>query len=415
MLDSSIIRLKSKVGLTAISLAVLALLVCPASQAKGSANDKMQLGELLYFNGNVEGAIRCFKKAIQMKPNMWQAHLNLVNIYIQQNKFDEAIEECNEVLKCKPKHKDVHLILGNLKRAQNDLDGAIESLEKALECGASPAMTHNALGLSHLQKGNIDKAHFHIGQALEKKDKFPEAHLAMGVLHVKKGNKAAALESMDKAIKHKGKNAEARNAKGDILASDGKWKEALEEYKLATKDDPKYAQAWSSIGNAEVQLAGSKDEELNKEEHFDEADKAFKKALDLNPSDKNAKYGLAIICQKRGHLQDAIYYFQGAVMLETDPTMKAQITAHINNLRNQGSFFNVPGVGGGAGGGAGLPGMGGGNPFGQSFADLIKVNAPTVEPKKKKKVSEESTEVNQDPSSSKPAKSAKSQLGAPVY
>lgn len=354
-------------------LAGVLLLGCSASsQAKPTASSKMQLGELLFFNGNIDGAINAFRQAIVLDPKMWEAHLNLVNMYIQKSEFTQAIEECREVLKIKPGNKDVHLVLGNLLRAQNDLDGAEEELKKALDSGAEPAMTHNALGLTMLQKGNADGAYEHISKALQIKKNFPDAHLTLGVVHFKRGDKESALKEFDLAIaQKKEKYPEAHNAKADILANDGKWKEAIEEYNKAIKEEPKYAQAYASLGNAYFQL-----NELSK------AKEAYEKAREINPSDKNILYGLALMLEKTGDISGAIAEFQNAVMLETDLNMATQIRLHINQLKDQGRYqFSV---GDSKDGGNALPGLYNSNPFGgQTFADMIKIKPPKVTSKSK--------------------------------
>ncbi|MBI4533450.1 MAG: tetratricopeptide repeat protein [Candidatus Melainabacteria bacterium] len=327
---------------------------------KPSASSKVQLGELLFFNGNIDGAINAFRHALILDPNLWQAHLNLVNMYIQKNDFPKAIEECREVLKAKPGHKDVHLILGNLLRAQNDLDGAEQELKKAIASGASPALAHNALGLTMLQKGNLNGAHEHISQALLKQKNFADAHLVMGIVLFKKGDKDKALQEIELAIKKKEKYPEAHNAKGDILSSDGKWQEALAEYKKAVTEEPKYAQAFASMGNAYLQLSDT-----------DSAKEAYARARELNPTDKNILYGLALMLEKSKRIDEALAEFQNALMLETDPMMAAQIRVHMNQLRQQKNLQFT--IGGQQGAGGMMPGFEMQNPFGHSYADLIKI------------------------------------------
>jgi tetratricopeptide (TPR) repeat protein len=374
-----------KVAVMGVITALTALLAVPmASEAKPTAASKMQLGELLFFNGNIDGAINAFRYALTLNPKLWEAHLNLVNMYIQKSDFPNAIEECKEVLKVKPTHKDVHLIMGNLLRAQGDLDGAVASLNKALECGANVPMGENALGLTHLQRAGDEKkseaekkeamamAQEHIGNALKKQPKFPDAHLTMGVVQFKKGAKEEALKEMDIAIKQKGKYPEARNAKGDMLASDNKWKEALVEYQKAVEEEPKYAQAWASIGNAQLQLGD-----------VAAAKEAYAKAKAINPSDKNVIYGLALMLEKSGRIDDALAEFQSGLMLENDPQMAANIKLHMDQLRGHGSF-NIGGIGL-YGGNALIKDAATQNPFGASFADMIKIKSPGGKEKDKEK------------------------------
>jgi tetratricopeptide (TPR) repeat protein len=363
----------------AVPLAVGAASFCgsPALAGKPTAQSKMQLGELLFFNGNIDGAINAFRYAIALDPKRWDAHLNLVNMYIQKNDFPAAIEECREVLKVKPDHKDVHLILGNLLRAQNDLDGAIAELMKALESGANPAVVHNAVGLVHLQKGDHDKADEHLQKAIAAQPKnFPDAHLTRAVVLFKKGKKEEAIAELDIAIKQKGKYPEAHNAKGDMLQADKKFDEAIIEYQKAIEEEPKYAQAWANIANIYFS-----------QEKIDEARKAYQKAKDINPQDKNLCYGLGLMLEKLGKVSEAIPEFEAGLANDNDPQMKAQIQAHVDQLKGV-AMPGLPGMGGGAGlfgagaysvGGGALGGGGmrdaAGNPFGVDFTKMVKVKS----------------------------------------
>lgn len=292
-------------------------------------------------------------------------------MYVQKNDYQSAIAECNAILQIKPAHKDTLLALGNLLRMQNDLDGAKSAFEKAIDAGANSAMSHHALGLTLLQKGDLDGAHAHVEEAIKHQKKFPEAHLTMGVIKFKKGQKDECMQHFDEAIRQKDKNPEAHNAKGDILAADGKWKEALAEYKKAVEEEPKYAQAWASIGNAYFQLG-----------EMSPAREAYAKARAINPNDKNIVYGLALALEKSGNISEALTEFQNGLMMEDDPTMKAQISLHVQQLGGTGiSGFNMGGIGPGA---QLMQGAAGQNPFGVSFGDMIKLKAPPSETKGKK-------------------------------
>jgi tetratricopeptide (TPR) repeat protein len=88
--------------------------VCAAT----TAQKEIQRGELLLFKGNINGAIKAFKRAIAIDPKRWDAHLNLVAAYSDKNDFPAAIEECMAVLKVRPDHKDTRLLLGDLLRVQ---------------------------------------------------------------------------------------------------------------------------------------------------------------------------------------------------------------------------------------------------------------------------------------------------------
>lgn len=386
---------------------MLSDIALPASAAaeKPSFPKKMQMGQLLYFNGNVDRAIKCFKDAAKLKPDAFEPHLNLVNIYVQKQEFAEAVEEAREGLKIKPNHRDLHLILGNLLRTlagQKDKDSeeqkklleeATKELGIAQEMGANKALINSTLSVIHIQQGNFDKAMEHCDAALEQKDNLPDAHLIKGVLHFKKGEKEIALKEIDLAIKQKGKNAEARNTKADILVGSGKVEEALEEYKRALKDDEKYHQSMMGIANLLIQ-----------KQKWEEALEHLQKASELKPDDANILYSIGVCLEKLGKVDLAIPKFNDGVLVDPNPTTRAQITMHIRDLQ-QRQLLRVPtllspgGAGSSLGSGAGselnlpgsaplfgpgsqaVPGSGlfapGSSMFGASFKDMIKIKGPS--------------------------------------
>lgn len=359
---------------------------------KPTYSGKMQLGQLLYFNGNIDQAIKAFKYAAQLDPNAFDPHLNLVNIYVQKQDFPAAIEECREGLKIKPKHRDLHLILGNLLRTASSskdsdeqkkyLDEAVKELNEALELGANKALVHSTLAVVHVQTGDMKKAREHVDQAIELKDKNPDAHLIRGVLMFKDGQKAESLKELDIAIEQKEKNAEAHNTKADILFSDGKVEEAVAEYKKALKDDPKYTQAMVGLANI-----------LIKKEKWEEALEQLMKAQDLKSDDANIIYSVAICLEKMGKTEQAIPKFNEGVLVDTNPQSKAQIIAHIRDLQ-QKQFLNVPSLlnpssGTPIGPGSAAPGYGlfgaGSSFFSEPMKDLIKIKAPGEKEEKESK------------------------------
>lgn len=424
-------RLPAYTWLKTLTVAsALSYTLLPAMAAsKPTYAHKMEIGQLLYFNGDIDRAINAFKAAGELNPKAFEPHLNLVNLYIQKGSpdgIDRAAEECKEVLQRKPANREVHLILGNILRTQAGtitdpeaakakLAEAMKEVAQAEELGAPEAMCENTIGLCKLQMGDNEGALQHIDAAIKKQNNFPDAHLIRGVLLFKaatapkpdakppaEGAAPPALdvkspemkkkldevfEALDTAITQKnGVNAEAVNTKADILFALGRFDEALEAYKKAAAQETRYAQAWAGLGNCAAQLANTAPED-KKHEHISAAKDAYAKAKKLKPTDKNIIYGLAVMLEKQGQIQEAIEEFNEGLQLETDTNMHNQIQNHVNQLRGAtglGGFGNSFGAGIGtiggsasAAGGAGL----GNNMFtsgalSQPFKDLIKIKAP---------------------------------------
>src|SRR5438270_9472391 len=107
---------------TAVAMLIAAGFSAPALAAPNATYaHKMEMGQLLYFNGDVDRAIAAYEAAAELAPNAFEPHLNLLQMYVQKG-TDEAMEkaahECNEVLKRKPGNREVHFLLANILRTQ---------------------------------------------------------------------------------------------------------------------------------------------------------------------------------------------------------------------------------------------------------------------------------------------------------
>lgn len=359
-----------------------------SAAAKPTYDSKMMLGQSLQFNGNMEQAIKAYKYAAALKPKAFDPHFALVNLYVQQQDFKAAAEECREALKLKPGNHDLHLLLGNLTRAMSGattdaaeakqlVEEAIKELELAEKTGANSAQVHSTLAVVHVQNGDFDKALEHVDIALDKNDKQPDSHLIRGVLKFKKGDKDTALKELDIAIKQKGKNAEARNTKADILASIGKTDDAIAEYKRALEDEPRYAQALSGIANILIQ-----------NQKWEDALSHLQKAAELRTGDANTLYSIGICLEKLGKVDLAVPKFNEGIMVDPNPATKEQIRAHVLDLQKN-SLLNVPGLMSPGGIGPAAPGAGvfgpGSSIFTESFKDMIKIKTPGEKEDKKQK------------------------------
>ena len=117
-----------------------------------------------------------------------------------------------------------------------------------------------------------------------------------------------------------------KNTKADIMMGLGKADEAVELYEDALEDDPHYFQECIALGN----YYASNDD-------FKKGLDFFQRAHDIKPANRDAMYGLALMLEKKGDTTAAITAFNDALMTETDATLKATISMHVNQLRGIGN------------------------------------------------------------------------------
>ena len=82
-------------------------------KAPSNARADFNLGVALADRGQVDEAIACYRKAVEIKPDYVEAHNNLGSLLGQRGRFDEAITHLQQVLEIKPDFAEAHDNLGN--------------------------------------------------------------------------------------------------------------------------------------------------------------------------------------------------------------------------------------------------------------------------------------------------------------
>jgi Flp pilus assembly protein TadD len=80
------------------------------------------------------------------------------------------------------------------------------------------------------------------------------------------------------ALADRRSDAKAQVSFGINVAQKGLWKEATQRWEIAAATDPTYASAWNNLGIGYEQLG-----------RFDEARKAYEKAMELEPKNTHIK------------------------------------------------------------------------------------------------------------------------------
>ncbi|MFQ5662741.1 MAG: tetratricopeptide repeat protein [Terriglobia bacterium] len=202
-----------------------------ATREPKNVKTHIYLAGFLYDQGNFDGAIAAYKKAIKLKPDFPEAHNNLGNALVE--KFDEFIRGLADQSQLAA-YRDVVL-------ADKDLLGdAIAAYQKAIKL----------------------------------KSNFPEALNNLAAALVRTGRLDEAIATYRKALELTPDDPEALNNLGNALARKGQFDEAIERYRKALELTPEDHDILNSLGNA-----------LARKGQLDDAIATFQKALELKPAD----------------------------------------------------------------------------------------------------------------------------------
>jgi Flp pilus assembly protein TadD len=163
-----------------------------ASEAQDEFTRQTNLGKNYYDRGQAEKALAALARAVQLRPEHPDAHLNAANAYLRANQPEKALHHAEEVLKLDHSSGAAHFIAGcALLRLGNPVD-ALKALQQAKDIDRTINAVSFQLGRAHQQVGNFDDAaeqfrevikfdpehaaaHYNLSQVLLRLDKNEEA------------------------------------------------------------------------------------------------------------------------------------------------------------------------------------------------------------------------------------------------
>lgn len=308
--------------------------VVPRRTAKSKTNnnalaaEKVELGEMLYFNANPKAAEKAFNQAVALDPDLYQAHFDLASLYQQLGNLEGAISQYREIVRLHNKERDAYFTLGMLLKDHGDLKEAIVNLETALALPSKvqETDTENMLAFTLISDEKPSEALSHFDHLLDsgEKAKQPDWILGKAMALYKLNKVAEASAEIDHALSLRPNYPAAHNLKGDFLSSSGSKDEAIKEYSKSIQDDPLFYQGYLSLGNLYL-----------KDKQFALARDIFLKGEKIKPDDKNILYGLAYALENCGDLKTAVEKYQTVLAIEKNPSERATIEAHLRELNGR--------------------------------------------------------------------------------
>ena len=113
------------------------------------------LGVCLARLGRREEARRCYDKALALRPEWAEGHLNLANLLRQTDRFEEAVEHYETALAASPDDYRIHGSFALARMNMNDVDGAVAGYRRALELAPEDAELRKGLGIAQLLGGDL--------------------------------------------------------------------------------------------------------------------------------------------------------------------------------------------------------------------------------------------------------------------
>jgi len=188
---------------------------------------------------------------------------------------------------------------------------AADLVRKVLASNPKSSGAYNLLGICLAQAGEFEGARKSFQKALELDPQLATAHVNLGRLLIRMREEAAAIQQFKAAtaidpeiLVRDPASYPAFNIFGLCLMSDGKYEEAQRAFERAIHINPKYVPAHVNLGSALVALR-----------HDDAALKEFLAAIAMQPNDLLALKNIGLIYGRQEKFDLAVKYLDSARML----------------------------------------------------------------------------------------------------
>lgn len=264
-------------------------------------------------------------------------------------RFDAAAGEFSGALSVCPQRGQLLLALGQAQLMAGQVDASIESLRRAIQLEPKNVLAHKVLGDALYLSGKEDEAEQSLNEAQALDPKFEPALYALGRIYYQQNRLPQAVKQFEQILALDAKNYRAYDNLGLCYQALDRDADALKSFlkalDLVSKDHPEYDAAFANLAEFFLrrneyekgfQLAAEAAQRnprsarnyfltgkallgLNKGQL---ALRWLEKAVELDPSYREAHYLLARTYQKSGRKQDADREFDRFRQLNRTPAVR---------------------------------------------------------------------------------------------
>jgi tetratricopeptide (TPR) repeat protein len=209
-------------ALAGAGLARLAEVFVPGNgliQSRLAAGLLLVLGMLSWQRAWVyENLETIWTDTLAQNPDSWMAHNNMGDVYLQQQKLEEARGEYEQALKLNPQEVNAHSNLGIILAQEGDYHASIREFNAALKIRPNFGRAINNLAAALESEGRTDEALTAYRKAEEINPYYPEIHFNLGTILLKQGRAEEAVAEFQEALRLKPNDPEVMKSLAEAQA-----------------------------------------------------------------------------------------------------------------------------------------------------------------------------------------------------
>jgi putative PEP-CTERM system TPR-repeat lipoprotein len=307
-------------------------------------------------NGNPNGAIIAFKKAIERDQNYFEARYQLALAYILKGKYESAEKELNKVLRLNPSFNEAYLSLAKVYINTGKAEEGIKKIEYYLQKDNNNPEAYELLAVAYSVKKDYKKAEELLKKALDISPGRAESKLILAGIYTDSDRDKEAEALVREVIKTDEQNKKALYLLARIQHKQNKIDDLIATYQKILDVYPDEIRAQLELGMAYLwdkdfekakKLAESLVNSYPKrpegyylrgliyfhENKIDEAIISFQKSI-KRASIPGAYYYLGLSHLLKGHLEQATSEFYRVINIRPE-MIQARLLLAVTHLKNK--------------------------------------------------------------------------------
>lgn len=189
----------SRVSQWVVVLLLIVVIFCGCKRKSSQGDEFTQqtnVGKNYYDRGQVDKAVGAFEKAVQLRPEHPDAHLNLANAYLRANQPQKALQHAEEVLKLDRSSGAAHYVSGCALLRMGKPADALKALQQAKDIDRTINAVSFQLGRAHQQVGNFQDAADQLQEVVQFEPEHTAAHYNLSQALLRLGKQSEAQQAL---------------------------------------------------------------------------------------------------------------------------------------------------------------------------------------------------------------------------
>ena len=280
--------------------------------------------------GNFDRAQELIDSLKEASTNLSLTHLSKGIILLSQQKFDEAVEECQASISLDKDNPLALYYLGRIHSDKKEFEKADTYFRKAVESEPALALAYTGLGINYLLQGNAQESFKNYKKALEIDQDEHMARMGLATILVGLKGYAKAIEQYKLVIKKVPTFIRAHQSLAALYLQLGRFKDAIEQSNEILKIDPNIAPAYLILARS-----------YSYTDNFDDAIKNINRFIEIQESSFEGNYLLGSFQMASGDIKSAKVTIEKAESIDAGRGNMMIASALLNHIEGNHNTAEV--------------------------------------------------------------------------